>query len=203
MARYALFSIGADDGVFWMVLVGILLHGICYDFFFVTGQIYTDRVAPKQIRGQAQGMLVLFTLGLGMLIGAQVGGRVEAAYTADNAKEIQADADAVAATMSDLQTEVDGLYGRKADDSWLSKQMKFFFPKSLSEAESKQVAALKTEIDDLRAERGAILRKSVNWKQVWFWPAVAAGVIAVLFAILFRDDTPRTDPEDERPAEAE
>ncbi|MEX0938313.1 MAG: nucleoside permease [Pirellulales bacterium] len=79
--RYALFAMAADEGIFWMVMTGVILHGICYDFFFVTGQIYTDRVAPRAIRSQAQGMLVLFTLGLGMLIGAQIAGQVETYYT--------------------------------------------------------------------------------------------------------------------------
>ena len=90
VGRYALFAIGAPDQVRWMILIGIVLHGICYDFFFVTGQIYTDQVAPKQIRAQAQGMLVLFTLGLGMFIGAQVAGRIEAQHTTDQAKAFAA-----------------------------------------------------------------------------------------------------------------
>ena len=81
VARYAMFSFGADDGVAWMMIGGILLHGICYDFFFVTGQIYTDKIAPPEIRSQAQGMLVFFTLGLGMFIGALVAGKIEAAHT--------------------------------------------------------------------------------------------------------------------------
>jgi len=93
--RYALFALGADDGVMWMLLAGIVLHGICYDFFFVTGQIYTDRVAPKEIRGQAQGLLVLCTLGLGMLIGAQVAGRVEEAYTPAASAMLAAEAEFV------------------------------------------------------------------------------------------------------------
>ena len=81
VVRYAMFSFGADDGVVWMMIGGILLHGICYDFFFVTGQIYTDKIAPAEIRSQAQGMLVFFTLGLGMFIGALVAGKIEAAHT--------------------------------------------------------------------------------------------------------------------------
>ena len=85
--RYALFALSMadedidltidltpDTGVVWMIMFGVLLHGICYDFFFVTGQIYVDKKAGPEIRGQAQGLLVLITLGLGMLIGAQVSG---------------------------------------------------------------------------------------------------------------------------------
>ena len=72
--RYALFAAAASSSVVWMIMFGVLLHGICYDFFFVTGQIYVDKKSTPEIRGQAQGFLVLITLGLGMLIGAQVSG---------------------------------------------------------------------------------------------------------------------------------
>ncbi|GAB5560812.1 MAG: MFS transporter [Synoicihabitans sp.] len=75
-ARYALFAMGAPDSVTWMIIGGIALHGICYDFFFVTGQIYVDQRSNDQIRGQAQGLLVLVTYGFGMLIGAQAAGKV-------------------------------------------------------------------------------------------------------------------------------
>ena len=76
VVRYALFALGAPDAVFWMIAFGILLHGICYDFFFVTGQIYVDKKSSPAIRGQAQGFLVFVTYGVGMLIGAQVAGNV-------------------------------------------------------------------------------------------------------------------------------
>jgi len=71
--RYGLFALAAGSAppTAWMVLGGILLHGICYDFFFVTGQIFVDQKARPEIRGQAQSMLVLVTQGLGMLLGAQ------------------------------------------------------------------------------------------------------------------------------------
>ena len=76
VARYGLFAGAWDDAgtqhVVWMVLAGVILHGICYDFFFVTGMIYADKAAPARIRGQAQGFLVLVTQGLGMLVGAKV-----------------------------------------------------------------------------------------------------------------------------------
>jgi nucleoside transporter len=72
--RYALFALGAPDAVIWMVVAGIALHGVCYDFFFVTGQIYVDKKSTPEIRGQAQGLLVFITYGVGMLIGAQIAG---------------------------------------------------------------------------------------------------------------------------------
>lgn len=74
--RYALFAAAAPSAVYWMIALGILLHGICYDFFFVTGQIYVDKKSTAAIRGQAQGFFVFVTYGVGMLIGAQVAGNV-------------------------------------------------------------------------------------------------------------------------------
>ncbi len=70
--RYVLFALGATPEGFALVLAGICLHGICYDFFFVTGQVYVDRSTPHNIRGQAQGMNIFFTQGLGLFIGAMV-----------------------------------------------------------------------------------------------------------------------------------
>jgi len=72
--RYVLFALAAPAGIFWMIMGGIILHGICYDFFFVAGQIYVDKVSTREIRGQAQGFLVLMTYGAGMFIGAQISG---------------------------------------------------------------------------------------------------------------------------------
>ncbi len=74
--RYALFAAAAPDAVFWMIMTGVLLHGICYDFFFVSGQIYVDKKSIPAIRGQAQGFLVFITYGVGMLIGTPLSGRV-------------------------------------------------------------------------------------------------------------------------------
>jgi MFS family permease len=72
--RYALFAIGDGGTGLWAVYLGVALHGVCYDFFFVAGAIYVGTIAtPKGVNAQAQGMLTLFTYGVGMLLGSQIG----------------------------------------------------------------------------------------------------------------------------------
>jgi nucleoside transporter len=75
-ARYVLFAFGNNEALVWMLYAGILLHGVCYDFFFVTGQIYVDRRAPADLRAAAQGFIAFVTLGVGMLIGSWLSGKV-------------------------------------------------------------------------------------------------------------------------------
>ncbi|MDO8863791.1 MFS transporter [Haliea sp. E1-2-M8] len=83
--RYMLFSIGAPDGLLLLIITGILLHGICYDFLFVAGQIYVERHASPMFRAQAQSLFVFATYGLGMLVGAQVAGSVYNLFLGDAA----------------------------------------------------------------------------------------------------------------------
>lgn len=79
-ARYAFFAYGNNAELVWMLYAGILLHGICYDFFFVTGQIYVDKKAPGDLRAAAQGFIAFVTLGVGMFIGSWASGRVVDAF---------------------------------------------------------------------------------------------------------------------------
>jgi len=157
VVRYVLFAIGAPDQIMWMLLAGVILHGICYDFFFVTGQIYTDKAATRDIRAQAQGLLVFCTLGLGMLIGAQVGGQVEKAYTPAESKALSAD-------VQKLNAEIERL-----------------------------IEAKKSTID-LERERDKLHLRSlqlIDWRSIWTIPAIGAGIIMLIFALIFRDDTKR------------
>jgi nucleoside transporter len=80
VVRYVLFAYGNIDEAYWMILTGIILHGICYDFFFVTGQIYTDKLAGERFKSAAQGLITLATYGVGMLIGALVSGPIVDSY---------------------------------------------------------------------------------------------------------------------------
>ncbi len=112
--RYILFAFGNVESGMWMLYMGIVLHGICYDFFFVTGQIYVDNKAPAHVRAAAQGFLALVTLGLGLFVGSIISGRVVQYYT---------------------------MSGESAHD----------------------------------------------WHAIWMVPAIMAGIVMVLFAVLFKE----------------
>jgi nucleoside transporter len=166
--RYLLFSIGAPDEIRWMIITGIVLHGICYDFFFVTGQIYTDQAAPREIRAQAQGLLVLFTLGLGMAIGAKVAAHVEAQHTTEASRAQAAIVLVKGEQLGKLQSQLAG-------------------------ADAATRTTLETEIKTLSAEKAAARKaelKAIEWKPLWMKPALFAGAILLLFIAFFRPPKP-------------
>jgi nucleoside transporter len=86
--RYLLFAFGNAQELVWMYYLGIGLHGVCYDFFFVTGQIYVDRTAPKAIQASAQGFITLVTYGVGMLIGTWASGPIVDRYASGPAEAV-------------------------------------------------------------------------------------------------------------------
>ncbi len=85
--RYALFAWGDGGALAWMLILGIVLHGVCYDFFFVSGQVYTDARAGESHRSAAQGLITLATYGVGMLIGFTLAGKVADAHTVGTAHD--------------------------------------------------------------------------------------------------------------------
>jgi len=176
VTRYALFAFGAAEEIRWMIILGIVLHGICYDFFFVTGQIYTDQAAPKQVRAQAQGLLVLFTLGLGMLIGAQIAALVEAKCTPAASK---AAAEIVLIKSSELAQLQQSLGSTPAVDRAVVEE-------SIKSVKEEMAAARKAEL------------KAIDWKILWGAPAAFAGVIMLLFVGMFRP--PKTTPSPASPS---
>ena len=161
--RYLLFAYGADQQIVWMIFAGILLHGICYDFFFVTGFMYTDKVAPKAVRGQAQSMLVFFTQGIGMYIGYQVAGE----------KFVP-----VAEGSGALGAEIAA--GREVQDLSFWEKLGNMF--SVDMPSTVQESTLSTA--------------SALWKTYWIYPAIMAGIVAVLFFVGFWDKSADGDSEE-------
>jgi nucleoside transporter len=83
--RYVCFGTGNSTSLVWLLYLGIVLHGICYDFFFVTGQVYVDQKAPPALRAAAQGLITFITYGIGMFIGSWICGRVVDFYARSSA----------------------------------------------------------------------------------------------------------------------
>lgn len=112
--RYVLFAYGNSGDLFFMLAIGVALHGICYDFFFVSGQIYTDSKAGDKVKSAAQGLITLATYGVGMLVGFWVAGQI--------------------------------------------------------------------------ADKNLLTEGAHSWQGVWTFPALFAGGVFILFAILFKDE---------------
>jgi nucleoside transporter len=91
VVRYALFAGGNAGSGMWMFYIAILLHGAAYDFFFMTGQLYTDQVAPQHLRNTAQGFITFLTYGVGMLLGSLLSGGAVDYFTKSVGGAVQRD----------------------------------------------------------------------------------------------------------------
>lgn len=192
--RYGMFGMAGDDGGAFLVVGGVVLHGICYDFFFVTGQIYTDRTAPSSIRGQAQGLLVLCTLGFGMLIGALTAGYIEPLFQAPHEVEINAKlAEMKPTDDAELDPVKQAAYDELKATLWSEQAAQRAegiktLEKRLLDGETEKAEQIRLRIAALREERSDLLLKTMNWRWLWWTPAIFAAVIMVAFALTFYDD---------------
>lgn len=170
LARYLLFAFGAPEQVAWMLFLGIALHGICYDFFFVTGFMYTDRVAPKEVRGQAQSLLVFVTQGIGMWIGYAIVFGKPWLGLGGTASGLAATG-ALGEAITDARGEV--------SLSFLGKLSKMFSVEMPGGVDAALVSSAMEQ-----------------WKAFWIFPAVMAAAIAVVFFLAFWDKTVVTEDEE-------
>lgn len=184
VARYLLFAFGAPDQVAWMLFLGVALHGICYDFFFVTGFMYTDKVAPKKVRSQAQSMLVFFTQGLGMYVGYAITFGI---FFQGPSKLFRQEVDFSGwgdgvPGFGDLAGAITD--GREAGESDFFSQLFQMFSKSMPEGVDSKL--LSTTMD--------------QWQSFWMLPAIIAGAIAVIFFLAFWDKIQVTEEDGEEGA---
>ncbi len=170
IARYLLFSAGAPEQVVWMLFLGIALHGICYDFFFVTGFMYTDHVAPGDVRSQAQSMLVFVTQGIGMYIGY-----------------------GIVFGLSIFGWKIyDGKFGNVSGYGPLNESMSAARGEQEFTYLEKLIKMFAVDMPE-KIDPNLIDTAMGQWKTFWIFPAIMAAVIAVIFFLAFRDKTQVTD----------
>ncbi|MFN3167751.1 MAG: nucleoside permease [Phycisphaeraceae bacterium] len=178
VVRYALFAMGAPDQVMWMLLVGVALHGICYDFFFVTGFIYTDKKAPADIRGQAQSLLVFLTQGLGMFFGFRLAFGGNFPFIGNKLPNtVTIDGTTYGTPPSGELVEAIKKANEGADAPSFIQQMLGMFGKGYPEG----------------IDATLIAQTMTAWKNYWLFPAGMALVILVIFTVAFWDKVKRDD----------
>ncbi len=181
IARYALFAMGAPNQVMWMLLIGVALHGICYDFFFVTGFIYTDKKAPARVRGQAQSLLVFLTQGLGLFFGFRMAFGAKFPFTSI-ALPNQYDRYGVVPGDDNHKPLMDAIADNKGEtEGSFVDSLTGMFGQGYPEG-----------VDPALVEQGM-----TAWHYYWIFPAIMASVIFVVFALLFWDRVDIDDPNEE------
>jgi nucleoside transporter len=201
-ARYLLFWLGYDIGVLWPLYLGIILHGICYDFFFVTAYIYVDKKASETIRAKAQGFIAFVTLGAGMFVGASLSGVITNHYSfpqVEPAKVQQVDDINTWSAGNYARWEQDGqyAYGRiraiVRDGSTVTGGGQTFVgttnnPVATLEVFERQPAGNFAPSDLVAAQPLTGMSRPISlWDKIWLLPGVGALLVMALFAALFRE----------------
>ncbi|MCL4179949.1 MAG: MFS transporter [Verrucomicrobia bacterium] len=212
-ARYLLFWLGYDLGVLWPLYLGIILHGICYDFFFVTAYIYVDKKASESIRAKAQGFIAFVTLGAGMFVGASLSGVITNHYNfprVEPARVQQVDDLGTWAAGNFAHWEENGqaAYGRiltiMQDGSTVTGGANTYVgttnnPVATLEVFERQPSGGFAAGNLTGAQPLAELSRPISrWDKIWLWPGVGALLVMVLFAISFKEKI-LPQKSDERP----
>lgn len=164
--RYALFAYGASQLNTAALLLAVALHGICYDFFFVTGFMYTDQKAPKAIRGQAQGLLVFLTQGVGMFFG----------YRIMAAGEFMGQS---------LAFNINGYGTPVSSDAYVTNLKEARGENAVTFGES-LTRMVSREIPE-GVDQALLTDTMSQWHDFWLFPSIMAAAVLVLFAVAFWD----------------
>lgn len=188
--RYLLFVLGYNTNVMWPLYLGIVLHGVCYDFFFVTAYIYTDKKAWDAIRAKAQGFIALVTLGAGMFVGTTVSGPIVGAYSfpkVEPAKFQKVDAKSWSAgSFAKWDAAGAAQYGKIKELAGDTATLTIF--KKGADGAFLEAAETAT------APVASLLRPLPRWDRIWLIPGLGALGIMLLFALIFQyRETPKTE----------
>jgi nucleoside transporter len=201
--RYFLFVHGYNSGgVIWPLYLGIILHGLCYDFFFVTGYIYVDKKAPDTIRAKAQGFIAFVTLGAGMFVGANLSGFVVDRYSFPSVEpaKYQTVEDSSAwvvgnyakwetngiATLGKIKT----ISGLKNGGSLTNAPAEVQAPMASVTLYQKTGGRYEETTRQEMVPLKSLSRPIALWDKIWQVPAVLAIVILILFAFFFEYKEP-------------
>jgi MFS family permease len=210
-ARYLFFVMGYGMEVLWPLYVGIILHGICYDFFFVTAYIYVDKKASERIRAKAQGFIAFVTLGAGMFVGASLSGVVTNHYSFPQVEPAKVQEVEDLGTWSpgnfaSWQVNGEAAYGRVReivrDGTTVTEGGQTFTGTTNNPVASLEVFERQTaghyEPGELTAARPLIelSRPMSLWDKIWLLPGVGALLVMVLFAVLFREKIGTKKPDE-------
>ncbi len=203
--RYVVFLMGYNSGLLWPLYLGVILHGVCYDFFFVTAYIYVDKKAPETIRAKAQGFIAFVTLGAGMFVGANLSGLVVQKYSFPNVEpaRYQVVRDTSVWTVGNYaRWEVDGkpVFGRIQAIVKDGTAVGTGGLVGTASAPAATVEVFERAGDGFKASGRTEARVLVEltkplyqWDKIWLLPAIGAIVIMALFAVVFRyrEEPPR------------